>query len=203
MELNSINYINSLVPPEKPICIEGRNLSLESISPSQITEKYLAWLQDKEINRFLEVGKRDVNFESVILYVNTLRARENCDLLAITSKHDGSHIGNVSITELSEKTGYATYGIMIGEIGHPLSYVAGSEATLLIIDYFFRHNFVSQIREGAHLENKKARSLLSKLGFIPLTDLPDGQNVQRYFLSREAWLETSRKFSSIYKPINS
>ena len=89
---------------------------------------------------------------------------------------------------------------MIGERGHPLSNIAGSEATLLIIDYFFSHDFVSQIREGAHIENRKASSLLTKIGFLPLTDSPDAQDIQRYFLSRKNWLETSNEFSSIYKP---
>jgi hypothetical protein len=200
MDFNSTSCVDSLLPPEKPIYLEGRNLTLESISSLQITEKYLAWLQDKEVNRFLDVAKDNVNFQKVISYINTLRARENCDLLAITSNHDKSHIGNVSITELSKKTGYATYGIMIGERGHPLSNIAGSEATLLIIDHLFSHDFVSQIREGAHIENKRASSLLTKIGFLPLTDLPDSQGITRYLLSRAVWVETSKNLSSIYKP---
>jgi hypothetical protein len=101
---------------------------------------------------------------------------------------------------MSEETGHATYGIMIGETDHPLSNIAGSEATLLIIDYFFSHDFVSQIREGAHTENIRASSLLKKIGFRPLMDLPDSQDVQRYYLSRKVWLENSKKFSPIYKP---
>jgi hypothetical protein len=200
MDFNSASYVDSLLPPEKPIYLEGRNLTLESISPLQITEKYLGWLQDKEVNRFLDVAKDNVNFQKVISYINTLRARENCDLLAITSNHDKSHIGNVSITELSKITGYATYGIMIGEKGHPLSNIAGSEATLLVIDHLFSHDFVSQIREGAHIENKRASSLLTKIGFLPLTDSPDAHDIQRYFLSRKVWIETTKNFSSIYKP---
>ena len=200
MDLNSKNDIISVLPPDKHIYIEGRNLSLESISPMQVTERYLGWLQDKEVNRFLEFAKEEISFEKVIAYINTLRTREHCDLLAITSNHDGRHIGNVSITDLSEETGHATYGIMIGETSHPLSNIAGSEATLLIINYFFTYDFVSQIREGAHVENKRASSLLTKIGFRPLTDLPDSQSVLRYYLSRAVWLENSEKFSSIYKP---
>ena len=179
MDFNSKDHIISVLPPNKHIYIEGRNISLESIASIQITEKYLGWLQDKEVNRFLEVAKDEISFEKVITYINTLRKRENCDLLAITSNHDARHLGNVSITEMSEETGHATYGIMVGETSHPLSNIAGSEATLLIIDYLFSHEFVCQIREGAHIENKRAGSLLTKIGFVPLTDLPDSQDIQR------------------------
>ncbi len=200
MDLNSKNNIASVLPPDKHIYIQGRNLSLESISSMQITEKYLGWLQDKEVNRFLDVAKDEISLEKIITYINTLRNRGNCDLLAITSNHDARHLGNVSITEMSEETGHATYGIMVGETGHPLSNIAGSEATLLIIDYLFSHEFISQIREGANIENKRASSLLTKIGFLPLTDLPDSQGIQRYYLSRAVWSETSKKFSPIYKP---
>ncbi len=61
----------------------------------------------------------------------------------------------MSITELSKATGHAIYGIMIGDTSNPLSSFAGSEAKLLIIDCFFSHESISQIREGAHIENKR------------------------------------------------
>ena len=194
--------LESLVRSNDPIRILGRNLNLESISNHQITDQYLGWLRNKEVNKFLEFDKDQITFEAVISYINSLRSRENCDLLAVTSNDDGRHIGNISITELSKETGHATYGIMIGEKSDSLANIAGSEATLLIIDYLFSFDFISQIHEGAHIENKRASSLLRKIGFLPLSDTPDDQDIQRYFLTKTEWLERSTKFSSMFKPNN-
>jgi len=199
IENNDGSISNLLEPPFKKIKLTGRNLILSSIQESHITSQYLGWLINDEVNEFLEVRKYPQSFESIKSYINHLRKKSECDLLVILSKDGYRHIGNVSITEMSESTGRATYGIMVGERSDPLSNIAGGESTLLIIDYFFSHQFIEEIKEGAHSDNVRARALLTKIGFLPLTEVPDNDGITRFALTRATWERNYNKFSPLYK----
>lgn len=157
-------HIN-ILPPNINVVIEGRTIVMKPISRSEINERYISWLNDPEINKFLEVRHKEQTMEDVIDYINRLRSKPGCELLAIFTKKEHVHVGNLAVTAYNPNNqGYATYGLMIGnpraqELG------LGGEATALIIEYLFCDPCIRRIQEGVIADNHRAYKTLEFLGF--------------------------------------
>jgi RimJ/RimL family protein N-acetyltransferase len=169
---------------ESNLMASSRYFIYQTLENTDITDQYVGWLNNPDINQFLEVRHTSQSKHSIEKYVQELRARYNCEIFTIKTKKFGSHIGNVAITNFDIQLGEATYGLMIGEkkyIGF-----AGAEASLFIIQKIFSDERIVKLDQGALLQNYKAISLLKSLGFTEnSTQLQRDQ--KRFSLTRKNW----------------
>ena len=187
-----------LISPKKIICIHTKQFTIRSIEEHQITEKYLGWLNNSELNMFLGVKKAKQTFKSICEYINSLRNLDGCDLLAITIKNTKIHIGNVTFTQ-KPNLSTGVYGILIGDRTSSQSLIAGSVCTIAVIDFLFEVKNFDNLLEKVIPQNKKASGLLIKLGFKIKKRSPDYHS---YELTKSDWVKNRYKYESIV-PSNS
>lgn len=124
--------------------------------------KYVSWLNDKNVNKYLESGG-DYNLKKLEKYL-THYEKKQILFWAIFIKHKNIHIGNIKIDPIDLKLKSGEYGIMIGdksEWGKGYAY----EASNHIIKYCFNDLKLNQITLGVKKNNIKAIRLYKKLGF--------------------------------------
>ncbi len=159
--------------------IVGRKHFLESLAEADISERYIGWLNDPETNRYLEVRHSPQDRSTVGRYIDSLRSTPGCELFAIKTVSERSHVGNIAITTFDVERGFATYGLLIGE----KSPVAGAEATVLMVDHLLSFEGIHEIRVSMYLDNARAVALVEKIGFEKSGLSADGKIV--LFVLRE------------------
>ena len=194
-----------LAPPNLNIMMKGKRIILKPISENEINEKYRSWLNDPEINEFLEAKEKEQRIEDMIDYVNALRAKPGCEIFGICTK--GKHVGNIAITDFNPKRqGYAVYGIVVGDLKARL-FGIGGDATVFIIDHIFKHPEIRRIQLRIASDNVKAQKTIEYLGFVKEgvmrqnIVLPNGKVNDGYVYGflRDEWTANKHKVEHILK----
>jgi RimJ/RimL family protein N-acetyltransferase len=127
------------------------------------TDRYVAWLNDPEVYKYLETGG---NYTIGMLrdYLASVVENKNMLFWAIHLKATGEHIGNIKIDPVNTRHGLGEYGILIGE---QKTWGKGyaKEVSKLIIDYCFTKINLRKITLGVVEKNASAVSLYKSLGF--------------------------------------
>lgn len=125
-------------------------------------ETYLSWLNDVEVNKYLEIPKTNY-LNDLIDYVNST-VKAGIFFWAIVKKSDNKHIGNIKIDPISTKHGYGEYGILMGERSEWGKGYA-KEASKTILEYCFNQLNLRKVNLGVIAENIPAINLYKTLGF--------------------------------------
>ena len=146
----------------KAVKLDSERLVFLPLSLKHLSQEYLDWLNDFEVNRYLE-SRQGYNKK---LLENFLKEQERKDILfwAIHTKEKNKHIGNIKIDPINLESNSGEYGILIGDKS---SWGKGyaKEATSKIIQYCFDTLKLSKITLGVVSENKRAIKLYENLGF--------------------------------------
>jgi RimJ/RimL family protein N-acetyltransferase len=129
-----------------------------------LNEQYLGWLNDPEINRYLESGIFPSTKDELEKFYQQVTNSRDQVILAIVDNETHQHIGNVKLGPINWVHRKATFGILIGDKqfwGRGI----GEEATRLMIEYgFFRLN-LRRIELGVYAEHEVAMRSYEKVGF--------------------------------------
>lgn len=145
-----------------PIDLETERLLLEPMALNFCTEKYVNWLNDNEINQFLETGG-NYTLESLKSYLEKIVANPVL-FWAIIHKESKKHIGNIKIDPISLRNNIGEYGILMGDKEYWGQGYA-KEASCAVINYCFKNLGLRKISLGVISSNKSAVKLYEKLGF--------------------------------------
>jgi len=158
------NEIPELLPANLNIEIWGPHVLMRPISSTEITSKYIGWLNDPDINKYLEVRYEHQTERSVVEYINSLRRRPELEMLAILTKKDQRHIGNMTITQIDRHRA-ADYGLMMGD-QNAWKMGVGAEGTALMLELLFCHMNVRRISAIAYAKNYRATDILERFGYV-------------------------------------
>ena len=146
---------------EVPI-LETDRLILKPLNKYFLSKDYVNWLNDKEVNRYLESGG-NYTLEMLEGYLEEVESNPKY-FWAIILKETNKHIGNIKIDPIDLSHLFGEYGIMIGDRtvwGKGI----GFEASTSVIDFCFNVLCLEKINLGLHRSNGKALRLYEKLGF--------------------------------------
>ena len=144
--------------------ILGEKVYLRPLEKKDLNERYLSWLNDPEVTRYLETGIFPSTMDQLEKYYQQVSGSSSQVILAIIDKDSDEHIGNVKLGPINWVHRKAAFGIMIGEKKF-WAKGFGTEATRLIIEYgFFRLN-LHRIYLGVFAEHKGAIRSYEKVGF--------------------------------------
>jgi ribosomal-protein-alanine N-acetyltransferase len=135
-------------------------VSLRPLTLTDCTETYLGWLQDPEVNRWLETRWSEQSLATIRAYVKA-NTTNGCRLWAITV--GGRHIGNIKLGLVDVVHQSADVAYFIGERaewgkGH------ATRAVKLVVGYAFNHG-VHRVQAGAYERNLGSQRVLLKAGF--------------------------------------
>lgn len=98
-----------------PYSIPGERIHLREFRPSDVGPRYLGWLSDPDVFRFIESNRTAMTEESVKSYVAEVLASPDSVFLAIVRKSDELHIGNLRIGPIHPVHRFASVGMLVGE----------------------------------------------------------------------------------------
>lgn len=146
------------------ICeLESDRLLYKPMEMKNATLEYLNWLNDIEVNKYLEV-KKENNLGELEVYIRDAIVKR-IFFWAIHLKENGKHIGNIKIDPINKKLGTGEYGIMMGDKCEWNKGYA-KEASLAIIDFCFNKMKLRKMTLGVVENNIAAVKLYESIGFI-------------------------------------
>ena len=143
--------------------LEGSRLNLEPFQQEFITEKYLGWLSDLEVTKYLEVSNYKQTKDTVISYVKRFNNPENY-IFAIIVNETNDHIGNITLQNINWIHKFAIEGIMIGDKKYWNGGYA-TEARSLLLEFAFNDLKLNRIISSAFVDNVAGIRSNSKLGY--------------------------------------
>ena len=141
--------------------IEGEHVYISPMNPEDV-EKYVKWLNDPEIVKYLSVHNGLVSLNGEKEYLEEFSKREF--VFAIVKNDNDELIGNIGLQNIDYKNGNAELGIFIGEEDN-LSKGYGSEAIKLLTNYAFNHLRLHSIYLRTLDTNERAQKSYEKCGF--------------------------------------
>jgi len=143
--------------------LDSERVSLRELSVEDVTERYVSWLNDPLINRYLEVRHVPQTLESTRTFVQTL---SECaiDYLFGIFVDDNDHIGNIRLGPIDNLYSRAFIGLMIGEVKcQGLGY--GSEAISIACRWAFEKLKLHKVEAGCYASNVGSLRAFEKVGF--------------------------------------
>lgn len=156
--------MNKLNQEYKVVFLEGDKLLLRPLEEKDINEKYLSWLNDREVIKYLDVRVFPAVLEDLHAFYRRIRDSKTDILLAIVDKASNEHIGNIKLGNIDWIHRYAEMAILLGDKrywgkGH------GLEASQLILEYAFDRLNLNKVILCVYASHKTAIKIYQKLGF--------------------------------------
>tara|TARA_Y100000996_G_scaffold414465_1_gene405439 strand:+ start:3952 stop:4539 length:588 start_codon:yes stop_codon:yes gene_type:complete len=143
--------------------LKGNRVDLIPFKEEFITEKYLDWLSDIEVTKYLDVSNYDQTIDTITNYINRFNNSENY-IFAIVIKEINNHIGNITLQNINWVHKFATEGIMIGDKKYWKDGY-GTEARSLLLEFAFNDLKLNRIVSSAFVDNLAGIKSNTKLGY--------------------------------------
>jgi RimJ/RimL family protein N-acetyltransferase len=183
-----------VIPHPHPV-LAGRNVNLERFAANNISEAYLTWLRDPEVNRHSRrAGRGPVSRTEAEMYLAGLAPDEI--VLAI---HHGAygHVGNVKYGPVDWSVGRADISIILGA-REVWNRGIGGEAVYLVSKFLLRELGLKQVDAGSI--NPAFVRMVLRLGWrIDGDELTDDAYRKDIFEKRVTTVFENINFSTIYE----
>ncbi len=146
-----------------PVRLEGDKVLLRPVEPEDVTEDYVAWMNDPEVNRFMETRFRTHTPESVADFVSRMQADANIYFFAIILKDDDRHVGNIKLA-VSPEHSRGEISLFIGDKGRWGRGLA-TEAISLIKEFGLEGLGLAKLTAGCYANNPGSAKAFEKSGF--------------------------------------
>ncbi len=143
--------------------IAGPTITLRPLVPDDATEEYCGWLNDPEVNQYLEVRFSHHTLESVRHDIENITRDADVLFLGIIRNDTGKHIGNIRL-RINPHHRSGAIGLMIGD---KASWGRGyaTEAITLLSGYAFGELHCHKLTAGAYHTNVGSVKAFLKAGF--------------------------------------
>jgi RimJ/RimL family protein N-acetyltransferase len=140
-------------------------LMLRTLTRADVGQRYLGWMSDADVVRFLEVRfAPEQTVETLTDFVEAANASSSELLLGIFLHGTSNHIGNIKLGPLSTKHNRADLGFLIGsrdEWGKGYA----TEAIAAMAKYALGGLKLAKVTAGCYAGNRGSAHALEKAGF--------------------------------------
>lgn len=142
----------------------GKKLYLRPLEESDINQRYLNWINNSKVARFLEVNLFPITKIELMAFYKQQKKSKIDIIFAIVAKNKDMHIGNIKLGNINYVHRYADLGIMIGERDFwDRGY--GQEAINLLLNYAFNRLNLNKVILGVYGNHRAAIKCYRKIGF--------------------------------------
>lgn len=146
------------------IILESDIFYLRKISIDDCNENYLKWMNDPEINKYLESRFTTHTIDSLKDFVNSMNNSDNNVLFAIVDKESDTHIGNIKLGNIHPIHKYADIGLLIGDKNYWGRGIA-TNAIKLVSEFAFDELNLRKVFAGVYENNIGSIKAFEKCGF--------------------------------------
>ncbi len=143
--------------------IIGKHIHLRKIRLSDANNKYLQWLNDKQINQYLETRHKIQTINSIKNFIIDC-SKNNSFLMAICKNNTKKHIGNLKVGPINKNHNTADISYFIGDKKEWGKGYA-TEAVKLSLDYSFNDLKIYKCLAGVYKSNIASSKVLLRAGF--------------------------------------
>lgn len=166
--------------------LAGPNYTLAPITDADITDKYLGWLNDPEVNRYLEVRFTPQTRETALAYVRSFYRDEEKYMWTIRPNGRPEPVGSITLAFFNRTHQTAEIGLMIGNRDY-WGRGASTEALGLICEFAFERIGLRRLVAGSYAPNRGMNFTFKQLGFRI-----EGRLVQAFFLEPDSYVDGVR-----------
>jgi [ribosomal protein S5]-alanine N-acetyltransferase len=156
------------VAPENSIAgavVCGSRIHLREVRLSDVNERYYRWMNDPEVNRYLETRFVPQSLESIGEFVRHMTGKSDEPFFAICTNEGSEHIGNIKIGPINFRHRSADISLLIGEKSFWGKGYA-SEAISLVTKFGFEVINLNKLEAGCYEENEGSARAFEKCGYI-------------------------------------
>jgi [ribosomal protein S5]-alanine N-acetyltransferase len=148
----------------EPETLIGHKLSLIPFKEEHISEAYIGWLNNPEVNRFLEVRFVHQTYETVLAYVRSFYGDTEKYMWGIYPENNPCPIGTATLSNINRHHQSGAVGLMIGEKAY---WDKGNGTTVikLVVAYAFSRLNLHKVTAGAVADNLGSIGAFQKAGF--------------------------------------
>lgn len=144
--------------------LHGGVIILRQIKLEDCTDTYVGWLDDPEVNHYLETRWENQTLDSIKGFIESQMANDHSILFAIITASDGRHIGNIKIGPVNRHHNHADISYFIGEKTYWNQGIA-SEAINLVSGFGFNELGLHRVEAGVYAEAIGSWKALERNGF--------------------------------------
>jgi ribosomal-protein-alanine N-acetyltransferase len=144
--------------------LKSKNLFFNELETSDVSQKYVDWLNNSEVNQFLEARHSKNDFNSCVEYVKNMKQSKNDYLFGIFENEKNLHIGNTKLTISHLKEKIAHLGIFIGEKSYQGKGYA-TESIDVITQFALKELNLNRVKAGLFDINLRSLNCFLKCGY--------------------------------------
>lgn len=138
--------------------------ALRLVTLDDASDRYVSWLRDPEVNRYLETRFSEQSLESVRSFVASMSESPSSYLFAILDSTTSRHIGNVKLGPINAQHSFADVSYFVGDRsawgkGH------GTAAVRLVTRFGFERVGLHRCQAGFYESHVATRRVLEKAGY--------------------------------------
>jgi RimJ/RimL family protein N-acetyltransferase len=144
--------------------IDTARLYLRDVQVSDVTERYVGWMHDSEVTRYMETRFATHSLESLREYVAMMRRKPDTLFLAIVVRDGDRHVGNIKLGPVDRVHHFADVALMIGD-RHAWGKGYATESIQALSEHAFLHMGVRKLTAGCYADNVGSRRAFEKAGY--------------------------------------
>ena len=150
----------------KDIILKKKNLVLKTLNTKDYSKKYLNWLNDKNINSYLETRFTKISKLSITNFIKEKRKSNDSYLFGvfINELNLDNHIGNIKIGPINFDNKYAYVSYFIGE-KKVWGKGFGTLSVNIVTHFGLKKLNLNKCLAGVHSSNISSRKVLKKNGY--------------------------------------
>jgi [ribosomal protein S5]-alanine N-acetyltransferase len=138
-------------------------ITIKPLTVDLCSARYHFWLNDKNVNQYLESRFVEHTYESVRDFVKNIQGSKKEILFGIFNSDD-NHIGNIKLGNIDYFHGYAEIGLLIGE-KKLAEKGSGTKAIELVTVHAFQELKLRKVMAGVYANNIASIKAFEKNGF--------------------------------------
>ncbi len=146
----------------KNIKLFGDRVYLRILTPNDVDENYVNWLNDPEVTKYLET--KSATLEALKKYVEEKYNSTSCLFFGIYDKSNDFHIGNVKLEPIDFEKKSAILGTLIGEKSYWGKGIA-KEVYRILLKYYFNELNMEVVEAGIYDDAIGAIKAVQSVGF--------------------------------------
>ena len=144
--------------------LSGSRISLRALTGSDVTQRYLGWLNDPAVNRFLETRHQQQSVNAIEAFVEAKNASADEWLFGIFVDQPDPHIGNVKLGPVRARHRLGEVSLFAGD---RLVWGKGyaTEAIALVTAYGFEQLGLNKLTASMYAENEGSVRAFERAGW--------------------------------------
>jgi len=142
----------------------GNKIALRALTPDDVGEHYLSWINDSTVVQYTESRFRQHTIGDLEEYVTNSLEDSGAGIWAIWENSANRHIGNIKLGPVDWNHRFGDIGLIIGEMS---AWGRGyaTEVISLLCEYAFTELLLHKLTAGMYAENIGSRKSFERVGF--------------------------------------